>query len=204
MKQSHEQRLAAIEEQAWRENMTEQKKNEIIFLEDMRFMDEQRILYRNGTLERINLEREIEKRDQLQRLERERQYLQQVEQVREQYLGMSNERQMQTALDGLDELHRKGLLSEREYQEALLAIRAQYADYETQSERDRRFKSILPTEKAAALQREMDELDESIYQELCRGLTPEETAVFRTVTDKMLDNFFRACGKKEGGGEPHA
>ena len=73
-----------------------------------------------------------------------------------------------------------------------------------QSERDRRFKSILPTEKAAALQREMDELDESIYQELCRGLTPEETAVFRTVTDKMLDNFFRTCGKKEGGGEPHA
>ena len=72
------------------------------------------------------------------------------------------------------------------------------------SERDRRFKSILPTEKAAALQREMDELDESIYQELCRGLTPEEIAVFRTVTDKMLDNFFRACGKKEGGGEPHA
>ena len=74
----------------------------------------------------------------------------------------------------------------------------------TPSERDRRFKCIKPTDKAAALQREMDELDESIYQELCRGLTPEEIAVFRTVTDKMLDNFFRACGKKEGGGEPHA
>ena len=73
-----------------------------------------------------------------------------------------------------------------------------------QSERDRRFKSIRPTEKAAALQREMDELDESIYQELCRGLTPEEIAVFRTVTDRMLDNFFRECSKKEGGGEAHA
>ncbi len=72
-----------------------------------------------------------------------------------------------------------------------------------QSERDRRFKSIRPTEKAAALQREMDELDESIYQELCRGLTADEIAVFRTVTDKMLDNFFRECSKKEGGGEAH-
>ena len=40
MKQGHEQRLAAIEEQAWRENITEQQKNEMVFLEDMRFMDE--------------------------------------------------------------------------------------------------------------------------------------------------------------------
>ena len=69
------------------------------------------------------------------------------------------------------------------------------------SERDRRFKSIGPTEKAAALQQEMDELDDSIYQELCRGLTPEEVETFGTILDRMLDNAYSSCCKKEGGGE---
>lgn len=69
------------------------------------------------------------------------------------------------------------------------------------SERDRRFKSIRPTEKAAALQQEMDELDDSIYHELCRGLTPEEVEAFGTILNKMLDHVFSGCCKKEGGGE---
>ncbi len=71
----------------------------------------------------------------------------------------------------------------------------------TPSERDRRFKCIRPTEKAVALQREMDELDGGIFRELCRGLTPEEIEAFRTITDKMLDNIFSSCCKKEGGEE---
>ena len=138
MKQSHEQRLAAIEEQAWRENMTEQQKNEMVFREDMRFMDEQRILYRESTLERISLEREISERDEQYRLQRERYYQQQLEQVREQYLGIANERVKELALKALDELHTQGLMKEREYQEAKLAIEAQYANYVTNSEHDQR------------------------------------------------------------------
>ena len=58
--------------------------------------------------------------------------------MREQYLNMSNERQLEIALKGLDELHGKQLLSEREYQEAKLALQAQYANYETSSEHDQR------------------------------------------------------------------
>ena len=138
MKQGHEQRMAAIEEQAWRENMTEQQKNEMIFRENMRFLDEQRILYRQGTLERINLEREIEETDQQHKLQREQYYQQQLEQVREQYLGLANERVKDLALKNLDDLHAQGLLKEQEYQEAKLAIEAQYANYETNSEHDQR------------------------------------------------------------------
>ena len=136
----HEQRLSAIEEQAWRENMTEQQKNEMIFLEDMRFMDEQRILYRRGTLERINLEREIEERDHQHRLQQQQYYLQQLEQAREQLLGVGNDRQKELALAGLKEMYdalkASGIIQEKEYQEMLLAVRAQYANYQTQSERD--------------------------------------------------------------------
>lgn len=67
------------------------------------------------------------------------------------------------------------------------------------SERDRRFKSIRPTEKAAALQRELDELDDSIFRELCRGLSPEEIESLGAVTDKMLRNIFSEYMEKEGG-----
>ena len=69
----------------------------------------------------------------------------------------------------------------------------------TPSERDRRFKSIRPTDRAAALQREMDELDDSIFRELCRGLTAEEVDALRALTDKLLDNIFSRCCQKEGG-----
>jgi TP901 family phage tail tape measure protein len=140
MKQGHEQRLAAIEEQAWRENMTEQQKNEMIFLEDMRFMDEQRILYRRGTLERINLEREIEERDHQHQLQRQQYYQQQLEQAREQLMGIGNERQKELALKGLQEMYdalkASGVIQEQEYQEMVLAVKAQYANYQTQSEHD--------------------------------------------------------------------
>ncbi|MCR4959646.1 MAG: phage tail tape measure protein [Prevotella sp.] len=142
MKADHEQRLANIEELAWREQLTEQEKNEMVFEEDMRFMDEQRILYRKGTLERINLEHDIEERDQQHRLQRQQYYQQQLEQAREQLLGLRNERQKQLALKGLEEMYNalkaSGLIQEREYQEMLLAVRAQYANYQSQTDRDQK------------------------------------------------------------------
>lgn len=138
MKHEHEQRLAALEELAWRENMTEQQKNEIIFREDMRFMDEQRILYRKGTLERIDLENDIEAEQQQHRLQTEQYYQQQLDQVREQYLNQSDEKVKDLAMQHIDELHERKLLSEEEFHEALLALDAQYANYESNSEHDQR------------------------------------------------------------------
>lgn len=138
MKHEHEQRLAALEELAWRENMTEQQKNEMIFREDMRFMDEQRILYRKGTLERIDLENDIEAEQQQHRLQTEQYYQQQLDQVREQYLNQSDEKMKDLAMQHIDELHERKLLSEEEFHEALLALDAQYANYESNSEHDQR------------------------------------------------------------------
>jgi TP901 family phage tail tape measure protein len=138
MRRQHEERLSALEAQAWRENMTEQQKNDMIFREDMRFLDEQRILYRQGTLERINLENEISERDEQYRLQREQYYQQQLQQVREQYLNQADSRAKDLAIKNLDDLHAQGLLKEREYREALLVIKSQYASYETGSEHDQR------------------------------------------------------------------
>lgn len=69
------------------------------------------------------------------------------------------------------------------------------------SERDRRFKSIRPTEKAEALQQELDEMDGSIFRELGEGLNAEEVAALRSITEKMLHNLFSRCCKQEGGPE---
>ena len=69
------------------------------------------------------------------------------------------------------------------------------------SERDRRFKCILPTEKAAALQQEMDELDGAIFRELCRGLSDEEVGLLTALIDRLLDNAYPCAQEhqKEGG-----
>ena len=160
MRQQHQERLSAIETQAWRENMTEQQKNDMIFREDMRFLDEQRILYRQGTLERINLEREIEETDQQHKLQREQYYQQQLEQVREQYLGMSNERTMQLELQNIEKVYdymiKKGIAKETEKQEAILAVKARYANFQTTSERDQQKGSQMLQTATDAAKKDLD------------------------------------------------
>lgn len=138
LRQEHAIEQSLIEEQAWRENMTEQQKNEMLFREDMRFLEEQRNLYKNGTLERINLEREISQRESDHALQNERYYQELLLQIKEQYLNQSDERIQQLEEKNLKELHDKGLPSLIEYEEAKLAIRAKYANYETTDEKTTR------------------------------------------------------------------
>lgn len=138
LRQEHEMEQSLIEEQAWRENMTEQQKNEMLFREDMRFLEEQRNLYKDGTLERINLEREISQRESDHALQNERYYQELLLQIKEQYLNQSDEKLQELELKKLDELKTEKLLSEVEYQEALLAIRAKYANYESTDEKTSR------------------------------------------------------------------
>ncbi len=156
----HEQRVAMLEKQAFRENMTEQQKNEMLFMEDVRYMDAQRILYLQGTLERINLENEIEERDRQHKLQREQYYQQQLEQAREQLLGMNNQRLMEIELSNINQVYdymiKKGVAKETEKQEAILAIKAKYAGYQTTSERDQQKGSQMLKVASDAAKQELD------------------------------------------------
>ena len=131
MKQSHEERLSAIEQLAWRENMTEQQKNDMIFREDMRFLDEQRILYRKGTLERINLENEISERDRKYKLEREKEYLQLLQQVRKDTGKMNYEALEKIEIAGakifFQALIEQGKITQEEYDAIIEHIRKKFA-----------------------------------------------------------------------------
>ena len=129
---------AEIEAQAAREEITETEKQERLRLLNEVFLADKVELYRQGTKERMDAEWELEQAEQRNRLEHERQYQQQLSQVREQYLGMGNERQLQIALAGLDELHARGLLKEEEYQRARIAIEAQYGNAQSPSEQTRK------------------------------------------------------------------
>lgn len=128
---------AEIEGQAAREEITEQEKQERLRQLNEQFLADKVELYREGSLERMQAEWELQDAEQHNRTERERQYQQQLHQVREQYLRMSNDRQRQIALDGLERLHQEGLLKEEEYQRARIAIQAQYAGAQTPSQQTR-------------------------------------------------------------------
>lgn len=97
------------------------------FREEMDFLENKKSLTRKGSLERMQIEWEIEDRSKAHQLETQRYYEEQVEQLRENYLNMGNERLRDIALKGLDDLYRQGLIKEEEYQKARIAIQAQYA-----------------------------------------------------------------------------
>ena len=66
------------------------------------------------------------------------------------------------------------------------------------SVRDRRYKSIRSTERAASLSGETEKLDGRIFRELTQGLSEEEIRSLLAVTDKMLANAALCCQKKGG------
>ena len=150
------QQQVEIELQAAREEITEDEKQERLRLLNETFLADKVELYREGTKERIDAEWELEQAEERNRLERERRYQQMVDQMRLQYLEMTNERQMQSTLDGLDEIHNKGLISEQEYQEALLAIRARYSGYQSTSEIDQKKGSDMLQVAGSAAKQDLD------------------------------------------------
>ena len=64
-----------------------------------------------------------------------------------------------------------------------------------QSEADRRYKCICATEKTQALHKEIHEVDDSVFRQLCQGLSEEQIETFTSITDVMLANALKC---KEG------
>lgn len=149
-----------IEAQAAREEITEEEKQERLRLLDETFLADKVELYKVGTLERMNAEWELEQTEQRNRIERERRYYQQLEQAREQLLGLGNERIMQLELDNIKEVYdrmiARGIARETEKQEAILAVKAKYANYQTMAERDQKKGSEMLSVASAAAKQDTD------------------------------------------------
>ncbi len=69
------------------------------------------------------------------------------------------------------------------------------------SPNDRRCKNIASTKRARQLKDRAAQVDEATADWLCRGLTEEQTAALREITDIMLKNIMENCrkGRDEAG-----
>ena len=139
MEREHNQVVMQLEQSYYDKNspnyLNDAAVNEAQYQADIEYMQKKAELYRKGSEERAMIEEQIEDMEQQHKLERERRYFEMVQQVREQYLQMGNEQQLQIALNGRDELHKQGLIKEEEYQRAKIAIQAQYSNSQTPSEK---------------------------------------------------------------------
>jgi TP901 family phage tail tape measure protein len=120
----HQSIMAELQAKQWND---EGAMLEALYQEDINYLQNKAALFRQGSEERMEIEEEIQEREYQHQLERQQRYEEMLEDLKENYLNQGNKRQMEIALNGLDELHRQGLLKEEEYQKARIAIQAQYA-----------------------------------------------------------------------------
>lgn len=109
--------------------------NEALYEQDIEFLREKAKLYRKGSLERMQIEWEIQDREDLHQLEQQRTFQQMVDNLKTTYLQQGNAKREQIELNALEELNKKKLLTEEEYQRAKLAIQAQYSQAQTPDEK---------------------------------------------------------------------
>lgn len=103
--------------------------NEALFQLDQTFLKEKRALYLKSSDEYWQIAREIERSEQQHQYDRQKQYDDTLMQLKQEYLTLGNEQQMQLELAGLDEVHKAGLVSEEEYQRMKMGIANKYASY---------------------------------------------------------------------------
>ena len=103
--------------------------NEALFQLDQTFLKEKQALYLKTSDEYWQIAREIERSEQQHQYDRQKQYDDTLMQLKQEYLTLGNEQQMQLELAGLDEVHKAGLVSEEEYQRMKMGIANKYASY---------------------------------------------------------------------------
>ena len=137
----HSQKMAMLEASFYDENSAayhnEQALNEMLFQEEMAFLQWKKDQAVKGSLEEMQLEWELEDRN-AQHLEETRRDLEdRLLKIRTDYLHQANDMQRDIELKALKDLYDKKLLSEEDYQRAKLAIEAKYAQNPAQVNKDK-------------------------------------------------------------------
>lgn len=139
MERDHQMMMARLKDLFEDENsayyQNEVALNDALHAEDIEFLMAKRELYREGSLERMQIEWEIEDKEEQHKLERQRTFQQMVEDLKTAYLQQGDAKREKLELNALEQLHKEGLLKEEEYQRAKLAIKAQYAQAQTPDEK---------------------------------------------------------------------
>ncbi len=107
----------------------EEALNEALFQLDQDYLADKQALYLSTSDEYWQIARERERNELQHQYDRQKRYDEMLMQLKQEYLNLGNEQQMQLELKGLDEVHKAGLVSEEEYQRMKMGIANKYASY---------------------------------------------------------------------------
>ena len=112
--------------------------NEALFQLDQDYLEDKQALYLSSSDEYCQIARERERNQLQHQYDRQEQYDKMLTQLKQEYLNLGNEQQMQLELKGLDDVHKAGLVSEEEYQRMKLGIANKYASYKPTADEQRK------------------------------------------------------------------
>lgn len=136
--------------------------NEALFQLDQTFLKEKQSLYLKTSDEYWQIAREIERSEQQHQYDRQKQHDDALMQLKQEYLTLSNEQQMQLELAGLDEVHKAGLVSEEEYQRMKMGIANKYASYKSDAKDQARTDANTALDTAKKMTRQSDDRSGSL------------------------------------------
>lgn len=131
--------------------------NEALFQLDQTFLKEKQALYLKSSDEYWQIAREIERSEQQHQYDRQKQYDDTLMQLKQEYLTLGNEQQMQLELAGLDEVHKAGLVSEEEYQRIKMGITNKYASYKPDAKDQAKSDANTALDTAKKMTRQSDD-----------------------------------------------
>ena len=128
--------------------------NEALFLLDQNYLKDKQDLYLSSSDEYWQIAREKERNELQRQYELQEQYDKMVIQLRQEYLNLGNDQQMELELKGLEQVHNAGLVSEEEYQRMKMGIANKYATYapDTNDQRKADVNTALDTAKKMSMQ----------------------------------------------------
>lgn len=136
--------------------------NEALFQLDQTFLKEKQALYLKSSDEYWQIAREIERSEQQHQYDRQKQYDDTLMQLKQEYLTLGNEQQMQLELAGLDEVHKAGLVSEEEYQRMKMGIANNYASYKPDAKDQAKDDATTALDTAKKMTRQTDDRSGSL------------------------------------------
>lgn len=136
--------------------------NEALFQLDQTFLKEKQALYLKSSDEYWQIAREIERSEQQHQYDRQKQYDDTLMQLKQEYLTLGNEQQMQLELAGLDEVHKAGLVSEEEYQRMKMGIANKYASYKPEAKDQAKDDATTALDTAKKMTRQTDDRSGSL------------------------------------------
>lgn len=136
--------------------------NEALFQLDQTFLKEKQALYLKSSDEYWQIAREIERSEQQHQYDRQKQYDDTLMQLKQEYLTLGNEQQMQLELAGLDEVHKAGLVSEEEYQRMKMGIANKYASYKPDAKDQAKDDANTALDTAKKMTRQTDDRSGSL------------------------------------------